>query len=86
VTGTTCPGPGDVTLRCAASADCPSGQVCCLEAQQSGGLAQCQSQCNGAQLCDPSAPSSGCPQGRQCRTDNGGGAPQLPGNIGVCGG
>jgi hypothetical protein len=81
-TGTTCSDPTAVGVQCLATADCPTGDVCCLDANN---VATCAATCGngGTQLCDPTAATSGCPQGVPCQA---GGADGLPGTQGTCGG
>ena len=71
-----------VALTCAATADCGTGQVCCLAA--SGKNSSCAGNCGGknTQLCDPAAANNGgCPQGTTCKA---GGITGLPMTYGSC--
>lgn len=80
----TCSAGGNgVALQCAATADCPMGQVCCIDA--AGMSSSCATMCGagGGQLCDPNAPNNGgCPQGTTCQT---GQVDALPMSYGTCG-
>lgn len=67
-------GNGDVTaLGCTATANCPSGSICCIHQPPNGGVvSECTvgNSCgkNAAQLCDPSAAVTGCPTAGQNAT------------------
>ncbi len=82
---------GDVALQCASNADCPSAQVCCLDAtNQNTPAAVCSTTCTGqdhAVICDPNgtAQSNRCGDAGACTTNNNG-TWGLPNNgYGVCG-
>ena len=85
-TATTCP-RNDTALACSSSANCPANEVCCVHPNTAGATSSCQAACgaNDAQLCDPNALPTGCPQNATCSnaniTDWG-----LPGTFGTCGG
>ncbi len=82
---------GDVALQCASNADCPSTQVCCLDAtNQNTPAAVCSTTCTGqdhAVICDPNgtAQANRCGDAGACTTNNNG-TWGLPNNgYGVCG-
>lgn len=53
-------------LTCRGAADCAVGTVCCGYLSHGAPASECKASCGGsseAQLCDPSAAVSGCPQG-----------------------
>ncbi len=68
VAGSACPPPGNAAagnataLSCSGAANCPAPNVCCVYEMNRQVLSGCMAACpaNGAQLCDPSAVSSGC--------------------------
>lgn len=68
------PNGDDVTaLKCSSQANCPANTVCCVRETGSGNAAsECKPSCgnNEAQLCDPKAASTGCPQQDPCDNDN----------------
>ncbi len=74
-------------LSCSGAANCPANTVCCVTQTQSGAASSCAATCNqnGAQLCDPNAASSGCPQGVACSSRNIGDW-GLPNGFATCGG
>ena len=69
------PGGNDVSLKCASAADCPSSQVCCLDATLTTPAAVCAATCTGqdhAMLCDPSgtAQANACGDAGACGNGN----------------
>lgn len=75
-------------LKCSTTADCASGQVCCVQRAGAQNVSVCSATgCTSsqAQLCDPLAPASGCPSGASCSSNNIGDW-RLPGAFGTCGG
>jgi len=84
-------GGGDTnvaSLKCTASANCTTGQVCCIQNTAAGASSECKASCGGGeeQLCDPNAPDGGgCPQSDPCSND-GVGDFGLPKTFGICGG
>jgi hypothetical protein len=83
IDGTSCPvldagagtgGGGQGTaLACSGAANCADGTVCCVyENANKQVQSSCMSSCpaNGAQLCDPNAPVSGCAASAACSTAN----------------
>lgn len=86
-----CPQPaggGDVTsLKCSAQANCPTNTVCCVRQTNNGAASECKASCNNneAQLCDPKAATTGCPQQDPCSNNNIGDW-GLPNTYATCGG
>ena len=81
VDGTSCPvvdggaaGGQGTALACSGAANCGGGTVCCVfEGPNKQVQSSCMTACpsNGAQLCDPNAPVSGCAaDGGACSTAN----------------
>lgn len=83
---------GAVTLECSGPANCAGGSVCCV-AQTSTGetTSACRPTCasgggvDRAILCDPAAPSVGCPAGAPCSASSID-EWSLPNGFGTCGG
>jgi hypothetical protein len=74
-------------LKCSGTADCLSGQVCCIQQTGSQNVSACSATpCTGnqVQLCDPSAQDAGC-LNATCSSNNINDW-KLPGTFGTCGG
>ena len=80
------------TLRCTSAANCAAGTVCCVSTVNNGAASECKTSCSGgggggdtAQLCDPSAATTGCAAAQPCSSMNisdwG-----LPSTFATCGG
>lgn len=81
-------GGGDVTsLKCSGAANCPANTKCCVRSTNGGASSECKADCgnNEAQLCDPNATTTGCPQQDPCSNDNIGDW-GLPNTYATCGG
>jgi hypothetical protein len=91
VTGARCPSTGGgnqpTALKCANTADCSGGTVCCVTQANNQTVSACKSACgnNDAQLCDPAASPTGCPASAPCSSDKIGDW-QLPSPFATCGG
>jgi hypothetical protein len=76
-----------IALQCSGSANCGGGKVCCVSSTKGVASSECLPSCgpDSAQLCDPSATSSGCGDAGACSNQNIGDW-GLPGTFGTCGG
>ena len=87
-----CPQPqnGDQlsALKCSSTADCLSGEVCCVQRLGSQNVSACSAMpcaSSDVQLCDPSAQTTGCQANAPCSSNNVSDW-KLPGTFGTCGG
>ena len=91
VMGATCPSTGGgnqpTALKCANTASCSGGMVCCVTQANNQTVSACKTACgnNDAQLCDPAASPTGCPATAPC-SSNKIGDWQLPPPFATCGG
>ena len=65
------------TLKCTSAANCAAGTVCCVSKVNNGATSECLTSCGGgggggdtAQLCDPSAATTGCAAAQPCSSKN----------------
>lgn len=101
VAGSTCPAPvtggGNATgagagtataLSCSGAANCDASTVCCVFEMNRQVFSECMPACpaSGAQLCDPSAPSSGCTAATGACSSQNVGDWGLPHTYATCGG
>ena len=94
-TGTGCParaGAQDpAALACSSAANCPANTVCCLKDTQGKTSSECVTTCassnnvKAAQLCDRTAPQTGCPASAPCSANNINDW-KLPNGFATCGG
>ena len=78
-------------LACSSAANCPPSTVCCVNDNGRRVWSQCQTACTSgsgvqsAQLCDPTAATTGCPTSQPC-SSNSIGDWGLPRGFATCGG
>lgn len=92
--GTTCPAPdaggggSSTALRCSGAANCPAGTACCVYETNGVVAADCKPSCgkSEAQLCDPTAATSGCAPGSGACSSKNISDWGLPHGYATCGG
>jgi hypothetical protein len=94
-TGSGCPtragAKSPIALACSSAANCPASTVCCLKDDGNTIRSECAATCvdssnvTTAQLCDPSAATTGCPSSDPCSSDNINDW-KLPNGFATCGG